>query len=365
MSWCDRVAPGIAKLIPYQPGKPIEVLERELGIDQAIKLASNENPFGPSPKAIIAAKQRINQVALYPDGNGFSLRCAIADCHGVDKDCITLGNGSNEILELVARLFLAKNTQAIFPEHAFAVYPIVTQAAGAKSLVVAVKQPGYEPDLQAMIARITDQVRVIFLANPNNPTGTWIDEAQLYQFITKVPKQVIIVLDEAYFEYVDHSEYGSGVQWIEQFPNLLITRTFSKVYGLAGLRIGYGVSQPELAQWLNRARQPFNTNSLAQAAALAALDDVTHVEMSRDKNRFGLEQLEHILGSMGLSWIPSAANFISVDFGRDAQPIYQALLREGIIVRPLASYHLPKHLRVTIGSEAQNQRLAKALQGIL
>ena len=362
MSLIDFAIPGIAGLKPYKSGKSVEDLKRESGIADAIKLASNENPFGPSPKALAAARTKLQKVSVYPDGNGYALRKALAEYHGLDADFITIGNGSNEILELVARLFLAPGRQSVFSLHAFAVYSIVTQATGADAVVVPVKKGSFQADLDGMLAALSDRVRVLFLANPNNPTGTWLTAAELHDFISRIPPQVIIVLDEAYFEYVDKRGYESAIQWVANFPNLLVTRTFSKIYGLAGFRIGYSVSRPELAELLNRVRQPFNTNLPAQAAALAALDDVDHVRLSREKNLAGMDWMESAFNAMGLSWIPSAGNFICVDFKREAAPINDALLREGVIVRSLANYGLPDCLRVTIASESENEHFIRALK---
>ncbi|MCW8964953.1 MAG: histidinol-phosphate transaminase [Gammaproteobacteria bacterium] len=361
MSLINLTAPGISSLTPYQPGKPMEELERELGITDIIKLASNENPFGPSPMAIAAAQRFLPEVSRYPDGNGFALRNALAEHHVVDPDCITIGNGSNEILELVARLFLVPGTQSMFSQHAFAVYPIVTQSAGAEAVVVPVQKETFQIDLYGMLTKLSDRVRVLFLANPNNPTGTWLPADELRAFIEKIPPQVVVVIDEAYFEYVDKPGYASAVDWINDFPNLLVTRTFSKVYGLAGFRIGYSVSQPEMAELLNRVRQPFNTNMLAQEAAIAALQDTQHLQSSRELNLTGMRQLEAAFTKLGLSFIPSAGNFICVNFGRDAMPIYDALLQQGVIVRPIANYDMPTWLRVTVGSELENQRFIDAL----
>jgi histidinol-phosphate aminotransferase len=365
MSLIKLTAPGISRLTPYQPGKPMDELERELGISDIIKLASNENPFGPSPLALAAAQKVLKEVSRYPDGNGFALRNALANFHGVQPANIAIGNGSNEILELVARLFLVPGSQAMFSRHAFAVYPIVTQAAGAEAVVVPVDKETLQVDLHGMLTKLSDKVRVLFLANPNNPTGTWLQADELRAFIEKIPQQVVVVIDEAYFEYVDKPGYGSAVDWIGDFPNLLVTRTFSKIYGLAGLRIGYSISQPELAELLNRIRQPFNTNLPAQMAAVAALQDKDHMTLSREKNLAGMKQLETAFEAMGLSYIPSAGNFICVDFRREAMAINNELLQRGIIVRPVANYDLPTFLRVTIGSEAENQRFIDALSGCL
>ena len=365
MSLIKLTAPGISRLTPYQPGKPMDELERELGISDIIKLASNENPFGPSPLALAAAQKALPEVSRYPDGNGFALRNALANFHGVEPGNIAIGNGSNEILELVARLFLVPGSQAMFSRHAFAVYPIVTQAAGAEAVVVPVDKETLQVDLQGMLTKLSDKVRVLFLANPNNPTGTWLTADELRAFIEKIPPQVVVVIDEAYFEYVDKPGYGSAVDWIGDFPNLLVTRTFSKIYGLAGLRIGYSISQPELAELLNRVRQPFNTNLPAQMAAVAALQDKDHMTLSREKNLAGMKQLETAFEAMGLSYIPSAGNFICVDFRREAMVINNELLQRGVIVRPVANYDLPTFLRVTIGTEAENQRFIDALSGCL
>lgn len=365
MSLIKLTAPGISRLTPYQPGKPMDELERELGISDIIKLASNENPFGPSPLALAAAQKALPEVSRYPDGNGFALRNALANFHGVEPGNIAIGNGSNEILELVARLFLVPGSQAMFSRHAFAVYPIVTQAAGAEAVVVPVDKETLQVDLQGMLTKLSDKVRVLFLANPNNPTGTWLQADELRAFIEKIPPQVVVVIDEAYFEYVDKPGYGSAVDWIGDFPNLLVTRTFSKIYGLAGLRIGYSISQPELAELLNRVRQPFNTNLPAQMAAVAALQDKDHMTLSREKNLAGMKQLETAFEAMGLSYIPSAGNFICVDFRREAMVINNELLQRGVIVRPVANYDLPTFLRVTIGTEAENQRFIDALSGCL
>ncbi len=365
MSLIDLTVPGIDGLRPYEFGKSVEGLQRESGISDSIKLASNENPFGPSPKALAAAAAKLRKVSFYPDGNGYALRKALGEHHDLDADFITIGNGSNEILELVARLFLAPGTQSMFSRHAFAVYPIVTQAAGAEAVVVPVEGKACQVDLDGMLSRLSDQVRVLFLANPNNPTGTWLTATELRGFISRVPSQVIIVLDEAYFEYAEKEGYESAARWVVNFPNLLVTRTFSKIYGLAGFRIGYSVSQPELAELLNRVRQPFNTNLPAQAAALAALGDDAHVRLSREKNLAGMEQLESAFNDMGLSWIPSAGNFICVNFSREAMSIHGALLSEGVIVRPVASYDLPDCLRVTIGSESENERFINALKKVM
>lgn len=360
---------GVRNLTPYQPGKPIDELERELGIRESIKLASNENPLGPSPRALEAARAQLGGIALYPDGNGFVLKRRLAEQFQVAPSRITLGNGSNEILELVARAYLAPGRNAVFSAHAFAVYPIVVQAVGAEARVAPANGPDhpmpYGHDLDAMASLIDADTRVVFVANPNNPTGTWLDEDAVHGFLRRVPEDTLVVMDEAYFEYVEADGYPDSSRWLDTFPNLLLTRTFSKIHGLAGLRIGYGVSGEAVADILNRVRQPFNTNLLAQTAAVAALDDTDHVTESVRVNREGLAQVTAACRERGLGFIPSVGNFLSIDVGREAGPVYQALLREGVIVRPIAGYSLPHHLRVTIGRAHENARFIAALDKVL
>jgi len=362
-------APGVQQLKPYEPGKPVSELQRELGLQEIIKLASNENPFGSSPKAQQAAMDALQNLAEYPDGNGFALKQALAKKHHVDSAQITLGNGSNDILELVGRAFLTPEHAAVFSAHAFAVYPLVTQAIGAEMRIApacaADSVTPFGHDLTAMQALIDARARVVFVANPNNPTGTWLRADDLYAFLKNVPDQTIVVLDEAYFEYVEEDDYPDGRRWLTEFPNLIVTRTFSKAHGLAALRVGYSLSSPEIADLLNRVRQPFNVNSVAQAAALAALDDEAHIATSRELNRQGLQQLTAACKTMGLQIIPSVANFLTIDVARPAEPVFQALLREGVIVRPIANYGLPSWLRVTVGSEQQNTQFLQALQKVL
>jgi histidinol-phosphate aminotransferase len=360
---------GVQSLKPYQPGKSIEELEREWGIQNSLKLASNENPLGPSPKAIDSMRQQLKNVSFYPDGNGVALKTALARVHGVPQECITLGNGSNDVLELVARVFLAPGREAVFSEHAFAVYPIVTQAVGATASVAEANAPDhhspYGHSLENMMWRVNTQTRVVFIANPNNPTGTWLDRESLASFMMAIPSDTLIIIDEAYFEYVQEPTYGSVVQWLQTYPNLVVTRTFSKIYGLAGLRIGYALSNPEVADLLNRVRQPFNVNALAQVAALAALEDTPHIRRSVQINRAGLNQLTEAFELRDLAYIPSVGNFICVDVGRPASFVYEALLTRGIIVRPVANYGFPNHLRITVGTRAHNQRVIEALDEAL
>ncbi|MHA6476754.1 histidinol-phosphate transaminase [Stutzerimonas sp. KH-1] len=365
---CDFLAlaqPGVQKLSPYVPGKPVDELARELKLDPAgiVKLASNENPLGPSPKALAAIQAELSELTRYPDGNGFVLKQRLAQRYSVGVHQVTLGNGSNDILELVARAYLAPGLNAVFSEHAFAVYPIATQAVGAEGRAVAAKNWGH--DLDAMAVAIDENTRVVFVANPNNPTGTWFDAAALGTFLARVPAHVLVVLDEAYIEYAEGQELPDGLAYLADYPNLLVSRTFSKAYGLAALRVGYAISSPVIADVLNRVRQPFNVNSLALAAACAALDDVDYLAASRRVNDAGMAQLERGFRQLGLEWIPSRGNFIAVDFARDAAPINQALLREGVIVRPVAGYGMPTFLRVSIGTERENARFLDVLAQVL
>ena len=363
---CDVTAlatPGVRGLQPYQPGKPIEELEREYGIRDIIKLASNENPLGASPLGLDAARMALADVYRYPDGNGFALKARLAERHGVGITQITLGNGSNDVLECVARAFVIPDNEVVFSEHAFAVYPIVTRAVGAKAVVTAAKAWGH--DLDAMRAAITSRTRLVFIANPNNPTGTWLRTSELEGFIRSLPDHVLVVVDEAYFEYVREPDYPDASTWIGRYPNLVVTRTFSKAYGLAGLRVGYGISSAEVADMLNRVRQPFNVNSIALAAATAALDDAAHLRRSIDANTAGLQVLMNGCRELGLDYIASVGNFLCVNLGRTAAPAYEAMLRLGVIVRPLVNYGMPNHLRVTVGRPQENERFLKALEKVI
>ena len=354
---------GVQRLIPYKPGKPIEELERELGLTEIVKLASNENSLGPSKKSMVAIQDALPTLALYPDGSGFELKKALAKKYELDVSQITLGNGSNEILELVARAFLMPEYEAVFSQHAFAVYPIVTQALGAKAVVVPAINYGH--DLHAMLQAVTEKTRVVFIANPNNPTGTLLSQMSLEAFIGALPDTCICVLDEAYFEFVSATESINSIDWLKKFPNLLITRTFSKAYGLAGLRIGYGLSSPQFADILNRVRQPFNNNTLALVAAEAALADDDHLQKTIALNVQGMQQLTEGFLKLGLEWIPSAGNFVLLNLKQAGQPIYEALLHKGVIVRPVGNYELPNHLRISIGTAIGNAQFLKALADTL
>jgi len=363
VNFSELAVPGVRRLQPYQPGKPIEDLERELGLRDIVKLASNENPLGPGQSALEAMRSCAGSLHRYPDGNGFALKAALAERLGVAPGQITLGNGSNELLELLARAFMTPADEVVFSQHAFAVYPLVTQAVGARAVVTPARDWGH--DLEAMQAAVGPKTRLVFIANPNNPTGTWLAAEALRSFVSALPAHVLVVLDEAYFEYVEEPAYPDTMAWLAECPNLVITRTFSKIHGLAGLRVGYGVSHPDVADLLNRVRQPFNVNSVALAAARAALADIEHVERSVNINRRGMQQLVAACGELGLEYIPSVGNFLSIDMACPGAEAYRALLHEGVIVRPLANYEMPQHLRVTIGLEAENARFIAALRKVL
>ncbi len=363
---CDYIAlatPGVQTLKPYLTGKPIEELERELGIRNIVKLASNENPLGPGKLALHAARQALEQLHRYPDGAGFHLKAALSEKFNLRPEQITLGNGSNDLLELIGRAFLNRGDEVIFSQHAFAVYMLVTLGCSAKPVEVPAQLFGH--DLAAMADAITERTRVIFIANPNNPTGTWFHRHAFEAFLARVPEHVLVVLDEAYVEYVEEDGYPNGFDYLSRFSNLIVTRTFSKMYGLAGLRVGYAVANPQITNVLNRVRQPFNVNAPALAAAQAALNDVNYIEDSKSENTAGLVQVTEGLTQLNLHAIPSAANFIAFDCRRPAQPIYEALLHEGVIVRPIGAYGMPNHLRVSIGLGAENERFLKALQKVL
>jgi histidinol-phosphate aminotransferase len=364
MDLCEQSPSYIRAIAPYQPGKPISELAREMGLDEnrIIKLASNENPRGVSPKAKAAIERELAGLSRYPDGNAFELKAALARRYGVREEGIVVGNGSNDLLELAAGTFLAPGTAAVYAQHTFAVYPLATQARGAKGIVVPAKKYGH--DLPAMLASITPETRVVFIANPNNPTGTFVRGDELEAFLNRAPKDVAVVLDEAYTEYLPAESRYDSVAWLKQYPNLIVTRTFSKVYGLAGLRVGFGLMQAPVADLLNRVRQPFNVNSLALAAAVAALDDREFVAESHAMNRAGMARLERGFGALGLETIPSVANFVSFRVPH-AAAVYQKLLRQGVIVRPLAGYGMPDHLRVTIGLPEENERFLEALKTAL
>jgi histidinol-phosphate aminotransferase len=365
---CDftRLATGhIAQLHPYKPGKPIEEVEREYGVRNAAKLASNENPLGPSPGVIKTLHEAIQgrALAFYPDGSGYRLKHALAAQLGVDAAQITLGNGSNDVLELIARTFARSTDGIMYAQYAFLVYPIVTQVIGAQAQEIPAHNWGH--DLLAMAEALQANTRVIFLANPNNPTGTCFGKNALENFLARIPEDVIVVLDEAYGEYIDDPDYPHSIDYLGSYPNLIITRTFSKAYGLAGLRVGYALSSVAIADLLNRIRQPFNVTSLGLLAAEIALQDHTHLQQCVALNRAGLRQLSAGFSALGLDYIPSSANFICVDMRRNGLEVYEALLHHGVIVRPVNNYALPTHLRISVGTEEENARCLAALKKVL
>lgn len=362
MSIAARAPAYIRAISPYQPGKPITQLAREMGIplERIVKLASNENPLGMSPRARAALQAAMAGLERYPDQ--YELTAALAARLGVAEEQIVLGNGSNDVLDLVARVFLAPGRSAVFSEHAFAVYPLATQSAGAECIVTSARHYGH--DLAAMRAALRPDTHLVWIANPNNPTGTFLPGGQMRAFLQTVPPDVVVVLDEAYNEYLPPADRVDTLAWLRDFPNLVITRTFSKIHGLAGLRIGYAVTSAEIADLMHRVRQPFNVNNLALAAALAALDDHAFIAESYDNNRRGMEQIVAGLKRLGLEHIPSHGNFVTFRVG-DAGKVNQALLRQGVIVRPIAGYGLPEHLRVTIGLESENARFLEALEKAL
>ncbi|RUO22325.1 histidinol-phosphate transaminase [Aliidiomarina iranensis] len=355
--------PGIRELQPYQAGKPIEEVERELGISNIVKLASNENPLGVSHAVKQALAKKITELARYPDANGFYLKTALAEKFAIETNQITLGNGSNDVLELLARTYVTDQHEVIFSQHAFMVYPLVTKAIGAKPVAVPAKDYGH--DLDAMLAAITDKTRMIFVANPNNPTGTFLTTEALQAFIAKVPKNILVVLDEAYYEYVPSDVRAPSFSWISEHSNLIVTRTFSKAYGLAGLRAGFAVSNAKVADLMNRIRQPFNMNELALTAAMAALGDEEFLEHSIQVNAEGMAQVTAFCDARGLSYIPSHGNFITIRFGSEAAAINQKLLQKGVIVRPVAGYELPEHLRVSIGLPEEMDAFYRAYDEII
>jgi len=361
MNYTELSPDYIRAIAPYQPGKPIAELERELGITGIVKLASNENPLGASSAAVAAMHEVIKNVALYPDGNGFELKGVLAKRYAVEQANIALGNGSNDLLELVARAFLTPGDKVVYSAHAFAVYALATQAVGAEGIVVPAT-PNWGHDLPAMQQAARDnKAKLIFIANPNNPTGTLLDADSLLSFMRALPAEILVVLDEAYNEYLPEEKRYDSVAWLQEFPNLIITRTFSKAYGLAGLRVGYTLAHEQVTDMMNRVRQPFNVNSVAQAAAVAALRDATFVKRTFDLNQQGMTQITEGFARLGLEYIPSFGNFIAFRIG-DAAAVYQRLQELGVIVRPIANYDMPEWLRVTVGLESENAKFLAALE---
>jgi histidinol-phosphate aminotransferase len=367
MNLCDLAPEYIRAISPYQPGKPISELAREMNMEESsiIKLASNENPLGTSPLALKAMTEALNQVALYPDGSGFDLKEALSERYGVSSTQIVLGNGSNDVLELAARVFLKPGAAAVYSQHAFAVYPLVTQAVGASGISVRALKYGH--DLDAMLHAVTPETRIVFIANPNNPTGTLLPATEVLRFLQRVSSDVLVVLDEAYNEYLPASVKGDSVSWLQRFPNLLITRTFSKAYGMAGIRVGFGLAHEDVSGLMNRVRQPFNVNSIGLAGAVAALNDVEFVKRSYALNQAGMLQITTGLRQLGIEYIPSYGNFLSFRLPEknSARIVNESLLKQGVIVRPIGIYEMPQHLRVTVGLESENEKFLSSLETAL
>ena len=353
-----NVQPGIMEIALYQGGQSALA-----GVTEVVKLSSNENPYGPSEATKAAFAQSGLALHRYPGTDHAGLRAAIAEVHGLDAERIVCGVGSDEVLQFVAQSFAGPGDEVVFSEHCFIVYPLVTQAIGATPIKVPAVNYGH--DLEATAAAITPRTRVVFIANPNNPTGTWVTSEPLVRCLKAIPSDVVVVLDEAYFEYVSDPDYPDGIALQKQFDNLVVTRTFSKIHGLASLRVGYAISNGAIADLMNRVRQPFNVNDLSMAAAVGALTDEAHVERSRALNAEGLASVGEALNGLGMEFIPSKGNFLTVDCKGEAGSIYDALLREGVIVRPIAGYGLPNHLRVSIGTTEENERFLGAFESVL
>ncbi|RIL05569.1 MAG: histidinol-phosphate transaminase [Proteobacteria bacterium] len=361
MSLAKRVKPWVASLNPYQPGKPIEELERELGLSGVIKLASNENPLGPSPRAIEAVQRLLGDLHRYPDGASFALRSKLSERLGVAPDQLVFGCGADEILELVAKAFLGPGDEAVFAWPSFAMYPIVAQGMGATPVAVPL-DADLVHDLGAMADAVNERTRVVVVCNPNNPTGTSVGAAAFERFAARLPDDVVLVVDEAYVDFARRPDFPDSIAWVRRRPGTLVARTFSKIAGLAGLRVGYGIADPELTGYLERARHPFNVNLLAEAAAVAALDDREHLERTVRMNGEGVDRLRRELGAMGIETWPSEANFV---LAKAWPGVYDQLLREGIIVRPLAGFGMPGHIRITVGLPEEIERLLKAMRRLV
>ena len=355
----DRVNKGVLGLKPYEPGKPIEETEKEIGLENVIKLASNENPIGMSPKAlkVISSMDDLNR---YPDGNASAFKNKVASVFNVKSSMVTVGNGSNDIIEFIAKCFLSNGDTAIYSKHGFAIYPLAIKASGAEPIKVDALDWGH--DLNAMISSIQDTTKVIFIASPNNPTGTILSVEQIKDFLTKIPSNIVVLIDQAYFEYIEDESYKVPFSLIEEFPNLIISRSFSKAHGLAAFRLGFSVSSEEIADYLNRVRQPFNANSLALAAGIEAIDDEEHISASVEINREGLQNIKTKFRELGFDFIESFGNFISFDSKNDSDKSFDFFLKKGIILRSLKVYEMPNHLRVSIGTKEEMHKFIITLE---
>jgi histidinol-phosphate aminotransferase len=353
----------IRAIDPYVPGKPLEELEREYGLKQAVKLASNENPLGPSPKALDAMQKALFKLHRYPDGSAYYLTQALARHLGVTPDCLVLGNGSDDVIAMAVRAFMRMGDRAVMPHPAFLMYDILVKTAGGVAVPVPLRN--MDLDLDSMVSAVDGETRLVFVTNPNNPTGRFIAEEKLCAFLDAIPSSVLVMLDEAYVEFVKKENYHSGISLLDRYPNLIVLRTFSKAYGLAGIRVGYGVMAPEVAGWLHRVRQPFNVNILAQVGACAALEDVAFLEKTREVVAEGKAWFQERLAAMGLTAHPSEANFFLVDVRREGRKVFDAMLRKGVIVRSMHGYGFPRCIRITVGLREENEKCLAALDAVL
>lgn len=359
----DRARAEIFAIKPYVPGKPIDEVKRELGLEDVIKLASNENPLGPSPLAVQAIRQMVDQLHLYPDSNCFYLKEKLASINNVNTTGVIIGNGSDELLKLIAESFLNKDDEIIYGQPSFSEYEFTARIMGAACIPVPLKD--FTHDLDAMLAAITSKTKLLYICNPNNPTGTTVNGPQMAEFMTKVPDNVLVIFDEAYYEYVEENEFVSGLKYVQEGRNVAVLRTFSKIYGLAALRIGYALTTPELAGAIERVREPFNVNTVAQVGALAALEDAPHVKGSQDLNAQGKAYLYEEFEKLGLQYVPTEANFIFVNVNKNCQEVFKDLLKVGVIVRTGDVFGYPEFIRVTVGTPEQNERLIKSLKNVL
>ncbi|HQA07885.1 MAG TPA: histidinol-phosphate transaminase [Syntrophomonadaceae bacterium] len=359
----NRARSAIFNLKPYVPGKPIEEVKRELGVEDIIKMASNENPLGPSPLAQKAAASILGQLHVYPDSNCYELKKKLSQCFNLPSTSILIGNGSDEILKLVAETFLNPGEQVVLPQPTFSAYEFTAKIMDGTC--AAVPLADFTHDLPAMLQAVNEQTKLIYICNPNNPTGTIVTRSQVDEFMEQIPDDILVVFDEAYYEYVDSPEYVSGLRYLQSGKNVIVCRTFSKIYGLAALRIGYAFTTPEIASAIERVTDPFNVNSVAQVAALAALDDIEHLQNSQELNQKGKQFLYEQLDALGITYIPTQANFILIDTGQDCRRVFQGLLQQGVIVRPGDIFGYPTFIRVTIGAPAENARFINSLRSVL